>query len=74
MIGLLNWLWTAFLKVFGLARTNTMIDLEGDGSVSDPALVNPVDQSEEGSNWRGAPGEYPLLAIFTISLLPEVPD
>jgi hypothetical protein len=70
MVGLFNWLWTAFLDACGIARENT-VDY---GLVSDPELVGSVDHSNEDINWRGAPGEYYLLARFTISMLPEPLD
>jgi hypothetical protein len=57
MTGLLNWLCTAFLKVFGVARESTVTGSEEYGPVFEPGLVGSVDQSEEDTNWRGTPGE-----------------
>ncbi|KAJ5875621.1 uncharacterized protein N7473_012968 [Penicillium subrubescens] len=51
MVGLFNWLWTAFLDACGIAREVT-VDY---GLVSDPELVGSVDHSNEDINWRGAP-------------------
>jgi hypothetical protein len=67
MVGFFNKIWTAFLKVFGIATHNTVTRSENDGPVS-------VDQPQENRNWRGAPGEYSLLAISTIYMLPEPLD